>query len=72
MNKKDLLKLLDNVTLDDKKPATFNKHDRVLIIDGLNLFFRNSYESISVCESIVAPAQIAKPNAVLFTRSAIL
>ncbi len=29
------------LTLDDKKPATFNKHDRVLIIDGLNLFLRN-------------------------------
>jgi 5'-3' exonuclease len=41
MDKKDLLKLLNNVTLDDKKPATFNKHDRVLIIDGLNLFLRN-------------------------------
>jgi len=43
MNKNDLLKLLDNITNDSEptKQATFNKHDRVLIIDGLNLFLRN-------------------------------
>jgi 5'-3' exonuclease len=41
MNKKDLFKLLENVTQESEKEATFNKHDRVLIIDGLNLFLRN-------------------------------
>jgi 5'-3' exonuclease len=44
MDKKDLLKLFDNISQDPKPAipeATFNKHDRVLIIDGLNLFLRN-------------------------------
>ena len=43
MNKETLLKLLDNITEDSKpvEKATFNKHDRVLVIDGLNLFLRN-------------------------------
>lgn len=38
MNKKELLKLLNN--LDEQGPETVQT-DRVLIIDGLNLFFRN-------------------------------
>jgi DNA polymerase-1 len=44
---KDLLKILDGISKDDdtptleKKEPTFKKHDRVLIIDGLNLFLRN-------------------------------
>lgn len=38
MNKKDLLKLLNN--MDEKKPETV-EGERVLMIDGLNLFFRN-------------------------------
>lgn len=43
MNKNDLIKLLDNITNDSTpiKKATFHKHDRVLVIDGLNLFLRN-------------------------------
>lgn len=43
MDKETLLKLLDNITEDSKpvEKATFNKHDRVLVIDGLNLFLRN-------------------------------
>jgi DNA polymerase-1 len=43
MDKANLLKLLDNIT-NESEPvtkATFNKHDRVLVIDGLNLFLRN-------------------------------
>jgi DNA polymerase-1 len=44
---KDLLKILDGISKDndtptlEKKEPTFKKHDRVLIIDGLNLFLRN-------------------------------
>ena len=44
---KDLLKILDGISKDDDTPTlektepTFKKHDRVLIIDGLNLFLRN-------------------------------
>ena len=43
MDKNNLLKLLDNITNDSTpvEKATFNKHDRVLVIDGLNLFLRN-------------------------------
>lgn len=43
MDKKDLFKLFDNITQDSKpkNEATFNRHDKVLIIDGLNLFLRN-------------------------------
>lgn len=37
---KDLLKILENISKDEVGP-TFKKHDRVLIIDGLNLFLRN-------------------------------
>ncbi len=40
MDKKDLLKLLNN--LDEENEIVLpKKHDRVLLIDGLNLFFRN-------------------------------
>jgi DNA polymerase-1 len=40
MDKKDLLKLLNN--LDEGNEMILpKKHDRVLLIDGLNLFFRN-------------------------------
>lgn len=41
MDNKDLFKLLDGINLEDKKESTFKKHDRVLLIDGLNLFLRN-------------------------------
>jgi DNA polymerase-1 len=37
---KNLLKILDNISKDNEQP-TFKKHDRVLIIDGMNLFLRN-------------------------------
>jgi DNA polymerase-1 len=40
MNKQDLLKLLNNV-VEDEEPVSVNRYDRVLLIDGLNLFFRN-------------------------------
>lgn len=40
MDKKDLLKLLDGIS-EEQAPTTFNKNSRVLLIDGLNLFFRN-------------------------------
>lgn len=40
MDKKDLLKLLDNVS-EQGKETVLHKHSRVLVIDGLNLFFRN-------------------------------
>ena len=40
MDRKDLLKLLDNVQeAGDQTPE--NKENRILIIDGLNLFLRN-------------------------------
>ena len=40
MNHKELFKFLDEVQ--DNEQSTFvSKHDRVLLIDGLNLFFRN-------------------------------
>ena len=43
MDKKDLFRLLDNIKSgdDDEVTGTFTKHDKVLIIDGLNLFLRN-------------------------------
>lgn len=41
MNKKGLLDMLENMDKPDSPAATFNKHSRVLIIDGLNLFLRN-------------------------------
>jgi DNA polymerase-1 len=40
MEKNDLLKILDKVSKDNDGP-TFKKHDRILVIDGLNLFLRN-------------------------------
>jgi DNA polymerase-1 len=40
MDNKDLLKLLNNV-VEENDTESLNKHDRVLLIDGLNLFFRN-------------------------------
>lgn len=40
MNNKDLLKLLNNV-VEENEIVSLNKNDRVLLIDGLNLFFRN-------------------------------
>ena len=39
MDKKDLFKLLDNIKEDDV--PSFNEGERILIIDGLNLFLRN-------------------------------
>ena len=39
MANQDLLKLLNNVVEDNE--TTESRHDRVLLIDGLNLFFRN-------------------------------
>lgn len=42
MDKKELFNLLNSIEPgNEPKKATFNKHDRVLIIDGLNLFLRN-------------------------------
>lgn len=41
MDTKALLKLLDNMDKPEQPAATFDKHSRVLIIDGLNLFLRN-------------------------------
>lgn len=40
MKHKELFKLLDEVQ-EQKETPTLKRHDRVLIIDGLNLFFRN-------------------------------
>ena len=40
MKHKELFNLLDNIQEDQEIP-TQNRHDRVLILDGLNLFFRN-------------------------------
>lgn len=40
MKKKEILDLLDGVQEDQEIP-TQKRHDRVLILDGLNLFFRN-------------------------------
>ena len=40
MKTKELLKLLDNLVEEQETPSS-NRYDRVLLIDGLNLFFRN-------------------------------
>ena len=40
MKHKELFSLLDSVQ-EDQEETIQNKHDRVLILDGLNLFFRN-------------------------------
>jgi 5'-3' exonuclease len=40
MKHKELFKLLDEVQ-EDKTATELKRHDRVLLIDGLNLFFRN-------------------------------
>ena len=40
MKHKELFSLLDSVQ-EDQEETVQNKHDRVLILDGLNLFFRN-------------------------------
>jgi DNA polymerase-1 len=41
MDAKALLKLLDNMDKPEQHAATFDRHSRVLVIDGLNLFLRN-------------------------------
>ena len=40
MKHKELFSLLDGIQEDQEVP-TLNRHDKVLLIDGLNLFFRN-------------------------------
>ena len=40
MNKKDLLSLLYNIS-EEQEETSLSKNNRVLLIDGLNLFFRN-------------------------------
>jgi DNA polymerase-1 len=40
MKHKELFSLLDDIQEDQEVP-TLNRHDKVLLIDGLNLFFRN-------------------------------
>ena len=40
MEKKELLKLLNNL-VEEQETVSSNRYDRVLLIDGLNLFFRN-------------------------------
>ena len=40
MDKKDLLNLLDNLS-EEQVETSLNRNSRVLLIDGLNLFFRN-------------------------------
>jgi DNA polymerase-1 len=40
MKQKDYLKLLNNIN-EENDTVSSNEHDRVLLIDGLNLFFRN-------------------------------
>ena len=40
MKHKDLFKLLDTVQ-EQGEETPLKRHDRVLILDGLNLFFRN-------------------------------
>jgi len=40
MNNKELFSLLDNIQEQGEEPQ-LKRHDRVLILDGLNLFFRN-------------------------------
>lgn len=41
MNNKDLLKLLNKLNKDDNDSPTQKNEERIIIIDGLNLFFRN-------------------------------
>lgn len=41
MGKKEYLKLLEEVSLEHEKETSLNKNDRVLLVDGLNLFLRN-------------------------------
>jgi len=41
MGKQDYLKLLDEMTLEHEKETSYNKNDRILLVDGLNLFLRN-------------------------------
>ena len=40
MKKNELFKLLDSV-VEENDTVSAKKYDRVLLIDGLNLFFRN-------------------------------
>lgn len=40
MKKNEYLKLLSNIT-EETETESLNEHDRVILIDGLNLFFRN-------------------------------
>ena len=40
MDKKDLLSLLDSIS-EEQEETSLSKNNRVLLIDGLNLFFRN-------------------------------
>ena len=40
MKRKELLKLLDNL-VEEQETVSSDRYDRVLLIDGLNLFFRN-------------------------------
>lgn len=41
MINKNYFEILNNINKDDIKKSTFSTHDRVLFIDGLNLFLRN-------------------------------
>ena len=41
MNKSNLLKLLDEINIHDSPKEQINKHEKILLIDGLNLFMRN-------------------------------
>jgi 5'-3' exonuclease len=41
MGKKEYLKLLEEVSLEHEKETSFSKNDRILLVDGLNLFLRN-------------------------------
>jgi 5'-3' exonuclease len=40
MKNKNLLNLLENIKKEDTSPS-FTRHSRILLVDGLNLFFRN-------------------------------
>ena len=40
MKNSDLLRLLDNIK-QEETPHSFDKNSRILLVDGLNLFFRN-------------------------------
>ena len=41
MKKPELFKLLDNINQEEGKESTFSINDRILVIDGMNLFLRN-------------------------------